>query len=66
MKKFTVMFFKADGTKHVRNIEALTAMFAIKMAHDQICLETTLADSVAVTCTSDEWVASKETSKTIA
>lgn len=51
MKKFIVTFTKADGTKHNRKIEALTAMFAIKMAHDQICIENTLADTVEVTCT---------------
>lgn len=57
MKKFLVTFTKADNTHHTRNIEALTAMFAIKMAHDQICLEATLADTVGVMCTSHEWVA---------
>lgn len=53
-KKFLVSFTLSTGVAHTERVEALTAMLAIKIAHQRIVENTSLADAIAVVCTLQE------------
>lgn len=54
MRTYLVSFTLPDGTAYTRTIEALTAMLALRIAHDQVSQDTTLRDTVAIACTLKE------------
>jgi hypothetical protein len=54
MRKYLVSFTLPDGTAYTRTVEALTAMLAIRIAHDQVTQDATLRDTVAIACTQQE------------
>ena len=51
MKTYLVSFTNADGVSQARRVEALTAMLATRIAHNQVADEISLRDTVAIACT---------------
>lgn len=51
MKRFLVSFTLPDGYCHTERVEALTAMLAIKIAHQRIVENTSLRDVESIVCT---------------
>ena len=56
MRTFLVSFTDPDGVAHTKTVEALTAMLAVRLAHQRIVeapfpLGVSLANVVSVVCT---------------
>lgn len=54
MTKFLVSFTLPSGEAHVRRVEALTAMIAIRIAHDLVTHDATLREATTIVCTKEE------------
>jgi hypothetical protein len=51
MRKFLVSFTHSDGLAHTIQVEAVTAMLAVRNAHARVSETVTLVDIVAIACT---------------
>lgn len=54
MTKFLVSFTLPSGEAHIRRVEALTAMIAIRIAHDLVTHDATLREATTIVCTKEE------------
>lgn len=50
-KRFLVSFTLSTGVAHTERVEAVSAILAIRIAHQRIVENTSLADTIAIVCT---------------
>lgn len=50
-KRFLVSFTLSTGVAHTERVEAVSAVLAIRIAHQRIVENTSLADTIAIVCT---------------